>query len=239
MFDLTWALKRQSTQFQLCWVKALPLKTESLLFKFALYCFCPGQRNQIGGDRRQTMARVGEINRLTWDDVNLYARYVILYTRKKSGGHLTPRKVPMTGKLHEVLSRRYQNRDASKPWVFWHRYWSRDKGDHVEGSYDDRKKIMKKPCKDAKVRYFRFHPIRHSGASIMDGNNVPLGAIQRILGHENRRTTGSIRTASVIWRGKQLQFSSRPEKSLTQTLTQEATQRKRGYPMQRITPLPN
>jgi hypothetical protein len=23
----------------------------------------------------------------------------------------------------------------------------------------------------------------------MDGNNVPLGAIQRILGHENRRTT--------------------------------------------------
>jgi integrase len=39
------------------------------------------------------------------------------------------------------------------------------------------------------VRYFRFHPIRHSGASIMDGNNVPLGAIQRILGHENRKTT--------------------------------------------------
>ena len=36
---------------------------------------------------------------------------------------------------------------------------------------------------------FRFHPIRHSGASIMDGNGVPLGAIQRILGHENRRTT--------------------------------------------------
>jgi integrase len=23
----------------------------------------------------------------------------------------------------------------------------------------------------------------------MDGNNVPLGAIQRILGHENRKTT--------------------------------------------------
>jgi hypothetical protein len=23
----------------------------------------------------------------------------------------------------------------------------------------------------------------------MDGNNVPIGAIQRILGHENRRTT--------------------------------------------------
>ncbi len=38
-------------------------------------------------------------------------------------------------------------------------------------------------------QYFRFHPMRHSGASIMDGNNVPMGAIQRILGHENRKTT--------------------------------------------------
>jgi integrase len=138
---------------------------------------------------RETMARVGEINRLTWDDVSLENCYVILYTRKKTGGHLTPRKVPMTRKLREVLSRRYQNRDGSKPWVFWHRYWSRKEGKHVEGPYDDRKKIMKKLCKDAKVRYFRFHPIRHSGASIMDGNNVPLGAIQRILGHENRKTT--------------------------------------------------
>jgi integrase len=27
------------------------------------------------------------------------------------------------------------------------------------------------------------------GASIMDMNNVPIGAIQRLLGHENRTTT--------------------------------------------------
>ncbi|MBL7212035.1 MAG: tyrosine-type recombinase/integrase [Desulfobacteraceae bacterium] len=51
------------------------------------------------------------------------------------------------------------------------------------------KKIMKSLCKEAGVKYFRFHPLRHAGASIMDGNNVPIGAIQRILGHENRRAT--------------------------------------------------
>ena len=62
------------------------------------------------------MARVGEINRLTWDDLNLESGYVILYTRKKTGGHLTPRKVPMTKKLYEVLSWRYQERDAKQPW---------------------------------------------------------------------------------------------------------------------------
>jgi integrase len=95
----------------------------------------------------------------------------------------------MTEKLHEVLSGRYEKRDSSKPWVFWHRYWSRKKGRFCEGPYDDRKKIMKSLCKKAGVKYFRFHPLRHSGASIMDSKNVPLGSIQRILGHENRKTT--------------------------------------------------
>lgn len=38
-----------------------------------------------------TMGRMSEINRLTWQDVDLKERYVVLYTRKKRGGHLTPR----------------------------------------------------------------------------------------------------------------------------------------------------
>lgn len=138
---------------------------------------------------RETMARVNEVNRLCWEDVNLDERFVILYTRKKMGGHLTPRKIPMTQKLYEVLKRRYNERDPNKPWVFWHRYWSRKNGCFMEGPYGDRKKLMKRLCEKAGVRYFRFHPLRHSGASIMDGNNVPIGAIQRILGHENRKTT--------------------------------------------------
>ncbi len=138
---------------------------------------------------RETMARVSEINRLLWEDINLEGRFVILYTRKKKGGHLTPRKVPMTQKLFEVLSQRHEKRDKAKPWVFWHRYWSRKRGLFVEGTFGDRKKVMKRLCEKADVRYFRFHPLRHAGASLMDGNNVPMGAIQRILGHENRKTT--------------------------------------------------
>ncbi len=44
-------------------------------------------------------------------------------------------------------------------------------------------------CKKAGVRYFRFHALRHHGASILDNANVNIGSIQRILGHENRSTT--------------------------------------------------
>ncbi len=138
---------------------------------------------------RETMGRMSEINRLTWDDVNLEGQYVVLYTRKKRGGHLTPRKVWMTEKLLEVLSRRYTDRDKEKPWVFWHTYWSSKTGKKEQGPYQNRTKFMKTLCRKAGVRYFRFHPLRHSGASIMDNNNVPIGAIQRILGHENRTTT--------------------------------------------------
>ncbi|MHC4637599.1 MAG: hypothetical protein ACYTBP_09640 [Planctomycetota bacterium] len=42
---------------------------------------------------RRSSGRMSEINRLTWDDVNFKQQYVILHTRKKKGGHLTPRKL--------------------------------------------------------------------------------------------------------------------------------------------------
>ena len=137
----------------------------------------------------ETLGRMREINQLTWDDVNLAERYVVLYTRKKKGGHRTPRKVPMTQRLYEILLRRSNNRVIGKPWVFWHRYWSKSEGKFMEGPYQDRKRLMMKLCEKAGVQYFRYHALRHAGASLMDSLNVPIGSIQRILGHENRTTT--------------------------------------------------
>jgi integrase len=136
-----------------------------------------------------TMGRVSEINRLAWSDVNFEEQSIVLYTRKKRGGHLTPRKIPMTDKLNGILLRRYGKRDRQKQWVFWHRYWDRKKGQYVEGQFLDRKRIMTSLCKKAGVHYFRFHALRHFGASLLDASNVPIGSIQRILGHENRTTT--------------------------------------------------
>jgi len=136
-----------------------------------------------------TMGRMSEINCLTWEDVNLEQRYVVLYTRKKRGGHRTPRKVPMADKLYELLSHRFKNRDKRIPWVFWHRYWSRKSQEWVIGPFLDRNRIMGTLCEKAGVRYFRYHPIRHFGASMLEQANVPVGSIQRLLGHENRTTT--------------------------------------------------
>ncbi|MBM9512006.1 tyrosine-type recombinase/integrase [Desulfogranum marinum] len=138
---------------------------------------------------RETMGRVSEINRLVWDDIDLNDRYITLYTRKKKGGHLTPRRIWMTDKVYEILSARYQRRAGDRPWVFWHRYFSTKTNDWAEGPYKDRKYLMRNLCEKAGVPYFRYHALRHAGASLMDSVNVPIGAIQKILGHENRRTT--------------------------------------------------
>jgi integrase len=135
------------------------------------------------------MARVGEVNRLTWDDVNLERKYVVLYTRKKRGGHLTPRKVPMTQKIFDILSRRFLGRDKTIPWVFWHAYGDQENGQRKVGPFKDRREVLKNLCAKAGVRRFGFHALRHAGASLMDNCNIPLGSIQRILGHENRTTT--------------------------------------------------
>lgn len=130
---------------------------------------------------RETLARVSEINKLTWDDIDLSKRFVVLYTRKKKGGHLTPRKVPMTETLYSILSNRYKKRDPVLPWVFWH--------PQTRQPFQKRNRLMRRLCTKAEVRFFGFHALRYAGASIMDMNNVPIGAIQKVLGHENRTTT--------------------------------------------------
>ena len=44
-------------------------------------------------------------------------------------------------------------------------------------------------CQRAGVKYFRYHAIRHLTASVLDEMGTPIGTIQRILGHQNRKTT--------------------------------------------------
>jgi len=80
-----------------------------------------------------------------------------------------------------ILWRRYENRDVSKPWVFWN--------PHTGKPYKDRSKFMKRLCEKAGVDYFRFHPMRHSGASLLEQSGTPITSIQKILGHNDRKTT--------------------------------------------------
>ena len=120
---------------------------------------------------QDTLGRMNEVNRLEWRDVDLDQKFLVLYTHKIDGG-LTPRDVPMTERLYHILLRRCAERDDAKPWVFWN--------PRTGKPYQDRKQFMRRLCEKAEVKYFRFHSLRHSSASLMDNNNVSKGVIQRI-----------------------------------------------------------
>jgi len=136
-----------------------------------------------------TLARVGEINRLEWPDISFDHRFLKLYTRKKKDGSLTPRNIPMHEWILGLLWTLYKQRDPSISWVFHHRYGSRKEKRFVVGPYKDRKKLMSVLCKKAKIKYFRYHSLRHFGASMMAALGVPLVEIQNLLGHEDIETT--------------------------------------------------
>ena len=176
---------------------------------------------------QETLGRTSEINRLTWDDVDFRSNQIVLYTRKKKGGHLTPRHVSMTSLLRETLKRRFDERDPTKPWLFWHRYCSSKTGEWKEGPFLERKRIMRTLCRKAGVKYFRFHAIRHAGASLLENNNVPITAIQKILGHENRSTTEIyLHTLGETERLAMVVFERAREKSHTDSHTVSATKSK-------------
>lgn len=138
---------------------------------------------------QDTLARVGEINRLVWDDVSFLDKTVTLYTRKKRDRSPTPRRVPMTERVFEILTRRFEHRDAARQWVFWHRYWSRSLNRFVYEPFKSRNKLMARLCRRAGVRHFSFHAFRRAGASVLEQSNVPVGTVQKLLGHEDISTT--------------------------------------------------
>ncbi|MCG8617707.1 MAG: site-specific integrase, partial [Desulfobacterales bacterium] len=134
-----------------------------------------------------TLGRMSEINRLEWKDVDFENNSLQLYTRKSRGGNLVPRTIPICSTLRDVLDRRRKGNPTQ--WVFWHRYWSKKAGEWVTGPYQRRNRIMKSLCDKAGVKYFRFHPLRHFGASQMMKEGVDPKTIQELLGHSNFRTT--------------------------------------------------
>ena len=128
-----------------------------------------------------TLARIDEILRLRWEDVNFSQRVLTLWTRKRKGGNWEPRYVPVTDTLHGVLWPMW-NRREQQEWVFFNR---------KEGTrYNRRPKLMRSICNRAGVSNYGFHSIRHFTATLMhDAGKIPTGVIGGLLGHQDKRTT--------------------------------------------------
>lgn len=128
-----------------------------------------------------TLARIDEILRLKWQDVNFERQDLTLWTRKNRGGEWKSRIIPMNADLKAMLWSLWQRRKQDQ-WVFFN---SR------EGTrYLRRPKFMRRVCARAGIPHYGFHAIRHWSATYLhDVAKVPTGVLSVLLGHANRRTT--------------------------------------------------
>lgn len=155
----------------------------------------------------QTLGRVDEVLRLTWEDVNFQNQTVTLWTRKRKGGSYEADALPMNEDLYGVLRSLYKNRERlheslkksigtdkiETQWVFIN--------PKTGTRYNRRPKFMKGLCKRAfdpgckNVKeytgpVFGFHHLRHFMASfISDTGKHSTKTMQRLLRHKEARTT--------------------------------------------------
>jgi integrase len=128
-----------------------------------------------------TLARIDEVLRLRWEDVNFDKRVVTKWSKKTRDGSYKPIPVNMNDELHDTLWKMWQNKKQDV-WVFY----NKRTGDR----YHKRPKFMRGLCTRAKVPPFGFHALRHLMASLMaDNPKISTKTIQKILGHSESRTT--------------------------------------------------
>lgn len=127
-----------------------------------------------------TMMRRGEIVNLEWSDIDFERR--LIKVRNKEGSTikgLRPRVVPMSDRVwHLLLKRRKEH-----GFVFVSRYGRRLKGATISHTF--KRHVRECGLSDS----LHFHSVRHTGASWLVQQDVPLYSVQRILGHTSPATT--------------------------------------------------
>ncbi len=130
-----------------------------------------------------TGARRSEVMRLTWKDVNLEEAKVCLTDNKAGGGKSRKRWIKMHPELVQALTWWHENRPCKVDNVFMKT--------HQEGSFGNpflrRETFMKRICKEAGVKSFGFHAIRHKSAAITFLQSG-LHAAQTLMGHYQATT---------------------------------------------------
>jgi|TARA_B110000881_G_scaffold216312_1_gene231698 integrase len=120
-----------------------------------------------------TGARKAEIWKLRYDAIN-FKRKFISFLITKSG---TPRSVPMSNAIHEIILRRARENSFRSPFVF--------PSPVKHNRPNDFGRTWKTTLRNAKISDFRWHDLRHTSASYMVMAGISLRTVADVLGHTN------------------------------------------------------
>ena len=123
-----------------------------------------------------TGARYNEIASLKWKDVDLRKKEIHLYRPKVRNESI----LHMTGRVHQVLTRRFNEKSTAQQHVFTAEDGSA--GKYAPGPFNS-------ACKRAGIEGITLHSLRHTFASRLAQSGLSLQEIQSLLGHTSIMTT--------------------------------------------------
>jgi len=122
-----------------------------------------------------TGMRKGEILTLTWDNVDLKHGFILL-DKTKNGDR---REIPINETLRETLQGIVRRLDGG------HAFYDTTTGK----PFRNVTRSFATACRNAKVKDFRFHDLRHTFASHLVMAGVDITTVSRLLGHKNLTMT--------------------------------------------------
>ncbi len=120
---------------------------------------------------------MSNIINLEWSQINIFSEMIILETTKNG----QPHSVPMTENVHNILKALFM--DKENGYVF---------GFGKDGKPFNRSwvgKSFRDACKDAGIKNFKFHDLRHSFCTKLAQRGVDIYKIAKLAGHEDIRMT--------------------------------------------------
>jgi integrase len=129
-----------------------------------------------------TTARIDEVLRLKWHDINMEKKTITRWTRKRKSGSYESITCHMNNDLYSLMKRRWENRE-NEMWIFYN--------SKTSDRYQHRPKLMRGLCKRAQIEpAFGFHALRHFVATYLaDTEKVSKKTIGGLLGHKALQTT--------------------------------------------------